>query len=239
MNQDNPYFSISYEALKSSPLFSKVSDETLLEILQNCEPFTWKKKDTISYELTKKYCFFIVKGRVKMIQVDPNSGRSVAPFLLSKGDIFDIFCLLDGKEHSAFYVAVDDVITIAMPISKAREFIEKHPEFNQEFLPYLGKMMRQLEEFGYSLVFYDTTTRLANLILKHACADKDNKTKVKLLNNLSHESLAEMIGTVRSVITTQLKKLKEEEIILHQKGEIIIKNLEKLLKKLSHPNCKK
>ncbi len=36
---------------------------------------------------------------------------------------------------------------------------------------------------------------------------------VHLINDLSNESLAEMIGSVRSVVSTQMKKLKEEGII--------------------------
>ena len=126
-----------------------------------------------------------------------------------------------------------------MKIEDAREFICKYPECSRAFLPYLGEMMRQLEEFGYSLVFHDTATRLANLILKHAYPNKENKHTVKLINDLSHESLAELIGSVRTVITTQLKKLKEEEIILQKRGEIAIKNLEKLLKKLDSFGCNK
>jgi len=237
MQPDEPLYNEAYEALKSSKLFENLDDSLIKEALSKLTPVTWQKNEMIDYEIFTKECFFIVSGRLKITQIDPISGRTIAPFLLSRGDIFDVFSLLDGEEHTVFPVAIDDITALSIPIDEAREFICKHPDFNKNFLPYLGEMMRQLESFGSSLVFHDTATRLANLILKHSFTHKNGKCKIKLINNLSHESLAELIGTVRSVITTQLQKLKDEDIILHKRGEIAIKNLEKLIKKLDliHP----
>ena len=94
--------------------------------------------------------------------------------------------------------------------------------------------MRALEAFSESLVFHDTTTRLAKLILKHVHKCKENSDEhypVKLINNLSHEALAEMIGSVRSVVSTQMHKLKDEGAIVSKRGHLAVKNLDKLMKK--------
>jgi CRP-like cAMP-binding protein len=238
MQPADSLYNDAYEALKSSKLFENLDDSLIKEALSKLTPITWQKNEMIDYEICTKECFFIVTGRLKITQVDPISGRTIAPFLLSRGDIFDIFSLLDGQEHEVFPVAIDDVTALSMPIDEAREFICKHPEFNKNFLPYLGEMMRQLESFGSSLVFHDTATRLANLILKHSFTHKNGKCKIELINNLSHESLAELIGTVRTVITTQLQKLKDENIISHKRGEISIENLEKLINKLNFLQAK-
>jgi CRP-like cAMP-binding protein len=177
--------------------------------------------------------YVIIEGRVKITQVDPESGRSVALFLLKEGDIFDVFSLLDGKEHIVFPIPLDHVFLLSISLERAREWIEEHPEFNQAFLPYLGEQMRHLEAFGQSLVFHDTTTRLANLILKHTdtCDIEKDHYPVTLINNLSHESLAELIGSVRSVVSTQMQKLKEEGVIISKRGHMAVENLEKLIKK--------
>lgn len=242
MQKDNPLYESSYNTIKKSALFRSLNSELLHKILEKFTIYCWKKNETIDYELCDKYCFFIVEGRIKMTQVDPKTGRSIAPFLLSSGDIFDVITLLDEKEHIVFPITIDNIVALAMPLNDARELISKYPQLNQQFLPYLGKLMRHLEEFGTSMVFYDTVTRLANLILKHTFSHKDSNTKehkVKLINNLSHESIAELVGSVRSVITLQLQKLKDEDIILHKRGEIAISNLEKLIRKIDHLHCKK
>jgi len=181
-----------------------------------------------------KYLFIIISGRLKLSQIDIKSGRSVTLFLLSKGDIYDVLSLLDGKEHLVNSIPLDDMELLKLPLQNAREFIKKYPEFNESFFPYLGKRMRELESFGESLTFNDTLTRLANLILRHTdrCKDEDEKHhNIKLINNLSHEAIAELIGSVRTVVSLQLKKLKEENIVLRDKGELVVKDLEKLIKK--------
>ena len=171
---------------------------------------------------------------MKVTQIDPETGRSIALFLLKAGDIYDVFTLLDGKEHIAFPVPIEKMKLLEIPLKQAREWIKVHAEFNESFLPYLGEKLREIETFSESLVFHDTTTRLANLILRHTHQCKDEQEDhypVHLINNLSHESLAEMIGSVRAVVSRQIQKLKDEEIIVSKRGKLAIKNLEKLIKK--------
>jgi len=127
---------------------------------------------------------------------------------------------------------MDKMTVLSIPLDRARTWICEHSEFNKSFLPYLGNKMRELEDFGTSIVFHDTTTRLASLILKHTHPDEnDDHYSVKLIDNLSHESLAELIGSVRSVVSTQMHKLKEEGVIMSKRGQLAVSNLEKLMKK--------
>ena len=233
MNPQSPRYDEAYKTLSNSLLFGGLDASTIRGIIDECTPVEWKKGETIDPEIGMQFMYVIIKGRLKITQVDPESGRSVAPFLLKEGDIFDVFSLLDGKEHIVFPIPLDHMFLLSIPLARAREWIEEHPEFNKAFLPYLGEQMRALEAFGQSLVFHDTTTRLANLILKHtdSCETEHDHYPVKLINNLSHESLAEMIGSVRSVVSTQMQKLKEEGVVISKRGHMAVENLEKLMKK--------
>ena len=220
--------------LKHTKLFSEIGSAVLEKFISETTPVTWKKSETISSDVGVKYMHIILGGRLKLTQIDPSTGRSMTLFLLTTGDVYDIFTLLDGEEHIVFPVAIDDVKVLRIPIQRAREWLYEYPLFNKTFLPYLGEMMRHLEAFSESLVFDDTTTRLSKLILRHALPKEDeNHTHypVKLIHNLSHEALAEMIGSVRSVVSSQMHKLKEEDIILSQRGHLAIKNLEALIHK--------
>jgi CRP-like cAMP-binding protein len=234
MDHNTALYDEAYETLRHSTLFGDLDEVTIRGILDECSEVVWKRGETIDPEAGMERMYVIIKGRVKITQIDPESGRSIAPFLLKEGDIFDVFSLLDGKEHIVFPIPLDHVSLLSIPLERAREWIVEHPEFNKAFLPYLGEQMRQLEAFGQSLVFHDTTTRLANLILKHTqtCdTEKEHPYPVKLINNLSHESLAELIGSVRSVVSTQMQKLKEEGVIISKRGHLAVENLEKLVKK--------
>lgn len=241
MQQNDPLYDTSFAALRQSPLFGALDETTHKNLLTNFKVVTWKKGETIDHEIGQKYCHFIIRGRLKITQVDPLTGRTIAPYILSAGDIFDLFSLLDGDEHVVFPIALDEVVALYLPLEEARQCLCEHPEFNKQFLPYLGKMMRHLEDFSASLVFHDTTTRLVNLILKHTNPQKDKEDghcEVDLINNLSHESLAEMIGSVRSVVSSQMHKLKDEDIIFSKRGYLAVQNLEKLLQKIDRLHCR-
>ncbi len=225
----------AFDVLRDLGLFHLLDAEVLRTMLMECTPVQWKKADTIDYRIGTQYCYIIVSGRLKVTQVDPNTGRSIALFLLKEGDIYDLFSLLDEKEHITFPIALDPVVTLRIPVKRMREWMYEYPKFNEMFLPYLGEKMRELESFSESIIFHDTLTRISNLILKHVlpkeALKEDDYYPVRLINNLSHESISELIGSVRSVVSTQMHKLKEEEIIVSKRGHLAVKNLEKLIKK--------
>ncbi len=233
MDQNNLSKNQAFDILKQTFLFKKFSNDILNKKIKKYPLIQWQKNKIIDSSISLKYVFIVIKGRLKITKIDPKTGRSISLFILTSGDIYDFFTLLDGKEHIAFPVPIDNVVMLKIPIQEMRTMIEDYPEFNTSFLPYLGQKMRDLENFGKSLVFDDTTTRLSKLILKHVSTNKEEDFcyPVNLISNLSHESLSEMIGSVRSVITTQMQKLKKDNIIINKKGHLFIKDLEKLKKK--------
>jgi len=228
------FYEKALETLSNSTLFKNLDKTTLEKIIEQSKECKWQKYEIIDPLKATKYLFIIISGRLKLSQIDIKSGRSLTLFLLSSGDIYDVFSLLDGKEHLVEPIPLDDMELLKLPLDKARDFIKNYPKFNEAFLPYLGKRMRELESFGESLVFNDTLTRLSKLILKHTNIYKDKECEhcpVELINNLSHEAIAELIGSVRAVVSLQMKKLKKEGIVINQKGHLIVKDLEKLIEK--------
>lgn len=232
MDGDTLSYKMIFDTLKETDLFKDIDDKVLKHIIETYPVQKWSKNEPIDSTVSLKHCYILIKGSMKITKIDPKTGRSITLFILQKGDLYDFFTLLDGKEHISFPVILENTMALKVPIEDMRILIESNYEFNISFLPYLGSKMRDLEEFGESLVFDDTATRLSKLILKHTLPNKDeNHHPVKLINKLSHESIAEMIGSVRSVITTQMNKLKKEDIIVSKRGYLAVKELEKLIEK--------
>ncbi len=228
-----PYKS-SLDVLKSSKLFGSLDEKELDTILQSCRYETFGKSESIYNDEGTEYLNIVIHGEIKLSQTDPSSGRSITLFILRPGDIFDVFSLLDGRKHTTFPSALQSVSILRADMNTAREWFTKFPELNVQMLPYLGSMMRELEAFSESLVFDDTATRLAKLILKHLQTEADGESEffpVTLINRVSHETVAEMIGSVRSVVTTQLNKLKREGLVFTKRGELLVKELEALKEK--------
>ena len=234
MLMDHPYYKEAYDVLSISKLFGSISSDVLESMLTEVEVVFLKKREIINNDFGTKHLYIIISGRLKVTQIDPLTGRSIAPFLLKEGDIFDFFSLLDGQEHTVFPVPLDDIVVLSISLERAREWIYEYPEFNRVFMPYLGEKMRELESFGASIVFDDIVTRLSKLILRYASAKKligANLYPVNIIHDLSDESISEMIGSVRSVVSSQINKLKEENLIFSTRGKLSIKNLEGLIRK--------
>ncbi|WP_294952354.1 Crp/Fnr family transcriptional regulator [Sulfurovum sp.] len=219
------------QKLKNAVFFEGMGDDFFEMAASHFQEVRMKKSDDIDSAETLKYFYIIDEGSVKIIHVDPESGRSIAPFLLSSHEAFDILPIIDGKENMADYIAVEKSVLLKTEAHFIREWVNEYPQITINLLQCLSKKLRELENFSESIVFYDTKTRLSNLILKYAFKEKKRLKESKIIQvaqKFSHETLAEMIGSVRSVVTTQLQELKRDGVILDKHAEIMIKDLEQL-----------
>ncbi len=221
------------DALCLSPLFQGLEDEVLDKMLSQFRHETWKQGRQTTESETAQRFRIILSGRLKMRQINPDTGRTITLFLLQTGDGFDVVSLLDGQPDPVILEAQDDLVMLSTSMQEARRWIDEYPEFNRNFLPYLGRQMRVLANLAGDLALHDTETRLARLIMRHVHHDDPDKP-LRLIHNLSHESLAEMIGSVRVVVNRQLQHWQREGVVVTRRGELIIKELEALFKKAMH-----
>jgi len=219
--------------LKCSPLFAPLTDALLLDMLGHFRRETWKRGRCVCAAESGQRFHVILSGRLNMGQINPDNGRAVTLFLLGPGDAFDVISLLDGGLPPASLEARDDLELLSTSLAEVRRWIELHPSFNRGFLPYLGQQMRTLADLAGDLALHDTETRLARLILRHV-NDDDPHHSLRLIHDLSHESLGAMIGTVRVVVNRQLQHWQREGVIVSQRGKLMVQELEALLKKAMH-----
>ena len=191
-----------------------------------------KKGDTLMRpEECLEHFFVLLEGRVKVSQINFDTGKEQILYLLSKGDMYDVVSLLDGKPHENVAMALDDVKLLVFPIELFREWVATKPSFNKLFFPYVAKQLRDMENLASDLSLYDTTTRLVKLIARNI-EQEDGKQTLKLINNLSHEELANLVGTVRKVLSRSIQALKKEGLIDIKRKEIRIKDSQTLLEHL-------
>lgn len=192
-----------------------------------------KKGETLMRpEECLEHFFVILEGRVKVSKINFETGKEQILYLLSKGDMYDVITLFDAKKHENISMALDDVKLLVFPIELFREWVETKPSFNRLFLPYVAKQLRDMENLASDLSLYDTTTRLIKLIARNIEKDKKGKQTLKLINNLSHEELASLIGTVRKVLNRNLQTLKKEGLIDIKRKELYIKDSQNILEHL-------
>ena len=231
MQQGSLHYDRCLELLGQSPLFSGVNDALLEDMLRIFHYTTRAKGEiAISPKQASDRLYLVISGRAKVAVYNPDNGREHIMFLIGPGDSFDLISLLDGEWHDAVATALEDMEVLSTTVQQAREWLNQHPDFNRAFLPYLGKQMHGLADQVTDLSLYDTEARLARLILRHLAPDKLAQ-EVQLINDLSQETLASMIGSVRVVVTRHLSKWKQKKLISGRRANWSILDLQALLEK--------
>ncbi len=191
-----------------------------------------KGEDPLNSTDTQNYFYFVMQGKVKIFQVDPDSGREQILYLLSSGDMFDVVSLLDGKPNYYLSEVLEETHLIQLPLSEVKQMILEDEKFRHYFYSYLANQLKSMENLAVSLSFYDVYQRVIQLFSRFT-QTHNGQPQLRVIDNLKHEDIASMIGTVRKVLNRSIQKLKKDGIIEVSRKNIHIKNFQKLLDKLT------
>lgn len=193
-------------------------------------PHVIKKGTTIFNEgdpLERLYC--IVDGFVKLYRLS-EEGRDTTVYLLGPNSVLGLRSLLSPDEcarHNA--EAITDIKVITVSHKEYFEGLTQHPDMIIDllhaFIERLNYTERKLEGF----IFTDTTARVANFLAD--CADRFGKKKngeIHLPIELTHQRIAEFVGSFRETVTVALQHLKNEGSITLERGKVVITNSKKL-----------
>lgn len=236
MKKSFPLYKTYRHRLSQADLFHGLPTELLDDMLIHFRFETWNKGTHQSSKITTERFFIVIEGRLEVIKINPVSGKQLTLAILSQGDVYNILSLMDGQEHEATPVALTDLKLMSAPVDTVRTWIEQHPEFNKNFMPYLSKRIRDIEALTTDLGLYDTPTRLARLVMRYAAKEKEggaihpSAIDVKLLHDFSNEAIANMISAARQVVNRHLQKMKKEGILHFQDHHLLVDDLEKLKK---------
>lgn len=229
MKNNSFLFQKSIKCLEQTPIFSALESPCLEKIILSCRHETWKRHRQLPVEETWQRFHILLSGRVRLSRSNADTGRLITLFLLGPGDPFCLISLLDGKPHDVMLETLDDASLLSLPMGEARQWLHDYPAFNLNLLPYLGEQMNSLAGLATDMALHDTEVRLARLILRHL--DSPGDRTPRLINDLSHETMAEMIGSVRVVVNRQLQHWKQEGIVDVHRGHLEVIALEKLKKR--------
>ena len=203
-----------------------------LTVPQRKNLYFTKGEDPLSSVDTQNYFYFIISGKIKIYQFELESAKEQTLYLLSHGDMFDVVSLLDGQPNEYISEVLEDTHIIQVPLDNVKKLILEDEKFRQYFYSYLAQQLKSMEELAVSLSFYDVYQRVIQLFAKFT-ETHNGVSRLKVIDNLKHEDIASMVGSVRKVVNRSLQKLKKDGIIEISRKKIHIKNFQKLLDKLS------
>lgn len=165
--------------------------------------------------------YILVSGRACLVRRN-DEGRRLVMARLSPGAIFGEGALLDGKLPDTFAEAEQDCTLWALPRPLALEMTQQHPILGWGLLQTSGQRLAEVENRLEDVAYKRLPERLASLLLEVAGDDGDT------IEGISHQSLADNLGTYRETVSAILRRFKKGELVDLGYRRIDILNVEGL-----------
>jgi CRP/FNR family transcriptional regulator, cyclic AMP receptor protein len=175
--------------------------------------------------------FYIQQGKVK-ICVTSEQGKEAVVALHGNGDFFGEGCLTGQSVRLATVSALADSTIMRLEKTAIVRVLHDEPKFAEMFMAYLLTRNARVEEDLVDQLFNSSEKRLARALLLMANFGKEG-TPEPVITKISQETLAEMVGTTRSRVSTFMNKFRKLGFIEYN-GELRVNN--SLLNVVLHDN---
>ena len=159
----------------------------------------------------------VVKGSMKVLRTEED-GREILLYYIKTGESC-IMSFLGGLHNETSKVKAEveeDAEILFLHIDKVSLFIKKYPQWLDYIFRLYHKRFEELLEIVNAIAFKKVDERLLNLLHK----------KSELLKSetilITHEQLANELGTARVVVSRLLKQLEEEKRVKLGRNKITL-----------------
>jgi CRP-like cAMP-binding protein len=174
------------------------------------------------------HVYFLKCGRVKIYQLSP-LGRMVILWFCFPGEIFGLAEVAQGDGRVVNAQACEPSEALAVTQDQFKQFIATHPQAALLSMKALSSRLRILGEMLGNLVSDDVNIRIAKLILRLSARYGTRVGKDIFLNiPLTHQEIADMVGTTRQTATSALSALKRQGVLSIDNRRIHIESEELL-----------
>lgn len=205
---DNLY---EIEAFKSSP-------KLVQQLLEYCIEKEYKTEEIIlSEDAYIRSIPIVTKGVLKVTRTEEN-GKEILLYYLQEGESC-MMSILGGIHQGTSKVKVqveEDATILFLPVDKIASLIKEYPNWLDYIFQSYHKRFEELLEIINEISFKKVDERLLNLLHK-----KQVLLNVNVLN-ITHEQLANELGTARVVISRLLKQLEEKGIVQLGRNKITL-----------------
>lgn len=203
------------DSLAAIPLFAGVDREDLEVLASHLIERRFPKNTSIVEEgLPGDYMYIIRSGRVKVTKLSEEGREKIMGFL-EAGDFFGEMALLDRSPRSASVKTLGEVRLLALSRRDFLDVLRKSPDVSMAVIAELSRRLREMDEQASSLSFQRVKDRARGLLGRIA-RDPAPIPGRRMTPPLTHQQIADMIGTSRETVTRVLKELREEGWLLRE-----------------------
>jgi len=172
--------------------------------------------------------YFLQRGRVKICQ-PAQEGKDVMLWFCFAGEMFGMAEVAQGGERFVHAQACEASEVLVLSQSELTAYLQTHPAAALLIMQVLAGRLRALGDVIVNLINDDAQTRIIKLILRLATrygmrVDQD----IHLNIQLTHQEIADMVGTTRQTVTSVLSQLQRQGLVRLENRRIRIESMELL-----------
>lgn len=194
-------------SLRKIPLFEQLDDDDLDEIALHLIERRFPRNATVMEEgLSGDYMYLISEGRVKVTKLSED-GREKILEMLGEGAFVGEMALLDQGPRSATVKTLVPSVLLALSRHDFLALLRNNSDLALHVIQELTRRLRETDEQASSLSFLRVKDRTKGLMRRLAEAPEGERRRTP---TLTHQQIADMIGTSRETVTRVVKELKQD-----------------------------
>jgi CRP/FNR family cyclic AMP-dependent transcriptional regulator len=204
--------------LENVSLFADVPPHFLAELEKLSVQRKYPKNTVLVTEGDESTHMYIIRKGTVSAFLNNEDGRQVNLNYMHEGDYFGELALIDGKPRSASIMTITDCEILLVSRASVQDLIQKHPEFAMSLLCEVTRRVRELTDSVKDMALLDVYGRVSAALEK---LSDDNK---RIHNpKVTHQDIANMVGSSREMVSRIMKQLLIGEYIEQCPGYIEIK----------------
>lgn len=216
--------------LKRCNLFESLSLEDIGELEACCRVRTFPRKSLVyAPDDRAEGVLLLLRGRVCIHTITDEGKRAVLAFI-EPGEVFGELAVLEAGTREEFAEACEESTLVFIPAEAFRRLMARSPEVSLAITKLIGLRRRRLERRLGSLLFRSHRARLVHALLDLAeeYGAKEARGEIALRIRLSHQDLANLIGSTRESVTIALGELQAEGYLRVGRRRITVRDLQGL-----------
>jgi CRP-like cAMP-binding protein len=215
--------------LKRCNLFQQLTPEQLRRVELHSRARSFPRRTPIYLPADQADAVFLLTdGRAKICHLTPDGKQSILAFV-EPGELFGELAILEPGRREEYAETIEDSTVVLIPGEEVQRLMREHPDVSLGVTKMIGLRRRRVEQRLKNLLFLSNRDRLTHLLLELAEQyGRRTKDAVELSIRLSHQDLANVIGSTRETVTVVLGEMQLDGLIRVGRRKIAILDTNRL-----------
>jgi CRP/FNR family transcriptional regulator, anaerobic regulatory protein len=159
----------------------------------------------------------VLKGSLKVMRTEED-GREILLYYILPGEscIMSFLAGLNDDTSKVKAIVDEEAEVLLIPIDKASELVRSNPQWVDFIFKLYHKRFEELLNVVNAVAFKKLDARILDTLNKKAAASKSNELQ------LTHQQLADELGSSREVVSRILKQMENEKLVSLSRNKIVL-----------------